>query len=293
MTNAVIIGVGLIGGSLAIDLKRVYPSIHIYGIDANTSHLKKAKDLNIINEETSWDMLKNATLVVLAIPVDAAVKTISKVLDLIGEDTLVIDVGSTKLPICEAAKTHPKRHQFLASHPISGTEFSGPEAAMPHLFKGKTQILCEIEKTAFPLQQKAIQFFSALEMHIRYMHPKAHDTHIAYVSHLSHISAFMLGKTVIEKEKNERDIFDLAGSGFASTVRLAKSSPEMWTPIFTQNKKEVLGALNAYIENLIAFKNVVEADNTKAVYNQLYNTNRIQTILEGIPSEKELLYGKQ
>ena len=170
----------------------------------------------------------------------------------------------------------------MASHPIAGTEYSGPEAAISGLFEGKTNIICEVEKTAFKLQEKALKLFESLGMRIRYMNPEAHDKHIAYVSHLSHISSFMLGKTVIEKEKNERDIFDMAGSGFASTVRLAKSSPEMWAPIFKQNKENVIETLEEYINNLKQFKELMEKDDFDAIYNEMKDTNYIKQILNGI-----------
>ena len=186
-------------------------------------------------------------LLPLSIPVDAALKNIDLILDNISDETLVIEVGSTKEIFCKKISDHPRRRNLLASHPIAGTEFSGPSAAIHGLFKNKTNLICEVEKTAFKLQEKAMKLFNELGMRIRYMNPKAHDKHIAYVSHLSHISSFMLGKTVIEKEKNERDIFDLAGSGFESTVRLAKSSPEMWTPIFEQNKDNVLETLEVLL----------------------------------------------
>jgi prephenate dehydrogenase len=170
----------------------------------------------------------------------------------------------------------------LAVHPISGTEFSGPKAAIHGLYQNKTNIICEVEKTAFKLQEKALKLFIDLGMRIRYMNPKAHDKHIAYVSHLSHISSFMLGKTVIEKEKNERDIFDMAGSGFASTVRLAKSSPEMWTPIFKDNKNNVIEILEEYITNLIHFKDMMKQDDFDTIFNEMKNTNHIKEILKGI-----------
>ena len=168
----------------------------------------------------------------------------------------------------------------MACHPIAGTEFSGPSAAVLGLFDNKTNIICEVEKTTFKLQEKALELFKKLGMRIRYMDPKSHDKHIAYVSHLSHISAFMLGKTVIEKEKDERDIFDMAGSGFESTVRLAKSSPAMWTPIFKQNKKQDIKSLDEYIINLTKFKNLIETDNFDEVFNEMKNTNRIKEILK-------------
>ncbi|MFN7776612.1 prephenate dehydrogenase dimerization domain-containing protein, partial [Flavobacterium sp.] len=166
--------------------------------------------------------------------------------------------------------------------PIAGTEFSGPTAALQGLFEGKTNIICEVEKTAFGLQVRAMELFHKLGMRIRYMDPKSHDKHIAYVSHLSHISSFMLGKTVIEKEKDERDIFDMAGSGFESTVRLAKSSPDMWTPIFNQNKANVLATLEEYIRNLSRFRELLETDQYDALYQEMQHTNRIKEILNGI-----------
>jgi prephenate dehydrogenase len=201
-------------------------------------------------------------------------------LDEIGDHTLVFDVGSTKLPICESIENHKNRKNFLACHPIAGTEFSGPKAAVKGLFEGKTNIICEVEKTTFKLQEKAMFLFHKMGMRIRYMDPKSHDKHIAFVSHLSHISSFMLGKTVIEIEKDEQDIFDMAGSGFESTVRLAKSSPAMWTPIFKQNKKEVVNALEKYISNLTHFKDLLEKDKYDEVFHEMQNTNRIKEILK-------------
>lgn len=169
----------------------------------------------------------------------------------------------------------------MATHPIAGTEFSGPSAAIKDLFQDKTNIICEVEKTTFKLQERGMELFKKLGMRIRYMDAKSHDKHIAYVSHLSHISSFMLGKTVVEKEKDERDIFDMAGSGFESTVRLAKSSPAMWTPIFKQNKKHVVKSLEEYISNLTHFKKLLEDENYEAVFNEMQNTNRIKEILNG------------
>ena len=266
MKNIYIIGVGLIGGSFALNIKKLHPDAVIYGIDNNAEHLEEALFLNIIDAKSEIDTIKNADLVVLAIPVDTSVFELPKILDSISDNALVIDVGSTKTDICKAVANHPKRRNFLATHPISGTEFSGPKAAFIELLQNKTNIICEVEKTAFKLQEKALKLFSAIGLRIRYMNPEAHDKHIAYVSHLSHISSFMLGKTVINKEKNERDIFDMAGSGFESTVRLAKSSPEMWTPIFKQNKDNVIETLDEYINNLTQFKNMMENDDFDAVF---------------------------
>ncbi len=282
MKNIYVIGVGLIGGSLALDIKKLNPNVTIYGIDSKPEHLDEALSENIIEYKAELKDIEKADLVILAIPVDLAVKQLPIILDLVSDNTLVIDVGSTKTDICKAVENHPKRRNFLATHPISGTEFSGPKAAIHNLFKNKTNIICEVEETTFKLQEKALKLFTDIGMRIRYMKPESHDKHIAYMSHLSHISSFMLGKTVIEKEKNERDIFDMAGSGFESTVRLAKSSPEMWTPIFEQNKTNVIETLEEYINNLTQFKELMERDDFDAIYNEMKNTNYIKQILKGI-----------
>ena len=282
MTKVYIIGVGLIGGSLSLDIKNLYPNVEIVGVDYNEEHLQKALSLNVIDRAAELNDIYEADMVIVAIPVNATERELPKILDLVSETTVVIDVGSTKEDICLAVENHPKRRNFIATHPIAGTEFSGPSAAMKGLFKGKTNIICEVEDTAFKLQEKALKLFTDIGMRIRYMKPKAHDKHIAYVSHLSHISSFMLGKTVIEKEKNERDIFDMAGSGFESTVRLAKSSPAMWTPIFEQNKTNVIETLDEYISNLKHFKRLIENNDFEAVHDEMKNTNHIKEILNGI-----------
>lgn len=282
MKNIYIIGVGLIGGSLALDIKKQDPKVKIFGIDHKESHLDVALELNVIDAKATYEDLGKADLVILSIPVDAALKEILKIMDLVSDDALVVDVGSTKEDICKAMDGHPKRRNFLAAHPIAGTEFSGPKAAILGLYKNKTNIICEVEKTAFKLQEKALKLFADLGMRICYMNPEMHDEQIAYVSHLSHISSFMLGKTVIDKERNQRDIFDMAGSGFASTVRLAKSSPEMWTPIFKQNKTNVIETLDEYIENLKKFRDFMRADDFEAIYLEMKNTNHIREILNGI-----------
>ena len=278
--NIFIIGTGLIGGSMALDIQTLYDNAVLFGIDSNENHLDQALQLGVIHQKATVSDLSNADFVILAVPVDIALVILPEILEAIGEETLVFDVGSTKLPICEVVENHPNRRNFMACHPIAGTEFSGPKAAVKGLFEGKTNIICEVEKTTFKLQEKGMDLFRKLGMRIRYMNPKSHDKHIAYVSHLSHISSFMLGKTVIEKEKDEQDIFDMAGSGFESTVRLAKSSPAMWTPIFKQNKKQVVKSLEEYILNLTHFKELIENDNYEEVYNEMQNTNRIKEILK-------------
>lgn len=282
MNRVVIIGLGLIGGSLAIDLRRLYPKVLLLGMDNNAEHLEQAQDLGLVDSAATQNDLNKADLVVLAIPVHATASTLSTVLNQVGDQTLVIDMGSTKAVICEAVAKHPKRRNYLAMHPIAGTEYSGPRAAISGLFDGKTNIICEVEKTSLTLQEKGQELCRQLGMRIRYMDPKAHDKHLAYVSHLSHVSSFMLGKTVMDIEQNERDIFDLAGSGFESTVRLAKSSPNMWAPIFSVNREHLLDSLNAYIANLEAFKQLIENNDEPAMHEEMTAINSIKHILNGI-----------
>lgn len=282
MKNISIIGVGLIGGSFALNLRALYKDAFIQGIDQNDAHIAEAIDLGLIDKKGNPESIGKSDLVVLATPVNAALKLLPNILDRLSPKALAVDMGSTKSNICQAVDGHPKRAQFLANHPIAGTEFSGPSAAHLSLFKNKTNIICDIEKTDPELSKSVLDIFEAIGMKIRYMDSKAHDKHIAYVSHLSHISSFMLGKTVIEKEKNERNIFDMAGSGFESTVRLAKSSPEMWAPIFEQNKANVIETLEEYIQNLNHFKALMESDDFEAIRSEMENTNYIKTILKGI-----------
>jgi len=285
--NVFIIGVGLIGGSFAKDIKRLRADSTIYGVDTNESHIKEALNLGVIDIASSYADLEYADMVIVSIPVDVMVTELPKILDAVNDDCVVFDGGSTKSLICKTLDTHPKRRNYLAAHPIAGTEHSGPSAAIENLYAGKTNIICEVEKTAFKLQERALELFQEIGMRIRYMNPDAHDKHIAYVSHLSHISSFMLGKTVIDKEKNERDIFDMAGSGFESTVRLAKSSPAMWTPIFEQNKENVVETLTEYIQNLQEFKQLLEKGDYTGIFNEMNDTNKIKEILNGIPLNKK------
>lgn len=284
--NVFVIGLGLIGGSMAKDIKKSIKNVTLYGVDQNEAHLEEALSIGFIDKKADFENLTEADVVIAAIPVDKLVVLLPRILDLVKDNTLVFDVGSTKELICQAVSNHPKRRNFLAAHPISGTEFSGPSAAIENLFRDKTNIICEVEKTAFKLQEKAMDIFNSLGMRIRYMDPASHDKHIAYVSHLSHISSFMLGKTVIEKEKNERDIFDMASSGFESTVRLAKSSPAMWTPIFEQNKDNVIETLEEYIMNLQRFKDLMQNGKYQEIFEEMESTNRIKEILNGITVKK-------
>lgn len=282
MKKVAVIGLGLIGGSLALELKK-HTWATIYGIDKNPEHLQKALDLGIIFEKADISIVKDVDVVIISVPVNVIPQISVQVLDMIGDDTLVFDVGSTKAEVCNAVEDHPRRSNFVAIHPIAGTEYSGPEAAIYDLFTDKVNIICEREKSSEEMVERAVKLFEMLKMRNVFMKSaKQHDKHIAYVSHLSHISSFMLGKTVLEIEKNEKNIFNMAGSGFASTVRLAKSNPVTWTPIFLQNKKYILRSLDEYIKNLTEFREEIEKENTNKVYETMEKTNKIKEVLEGI-----------
>ncbi len=278
INNIAVIGLGLLGGSMALALKEVTKAT-IYGIDNNPEHLEKALSLHLIDYTTSLAQINKMDLVVLAIPVNKIPEIALKVLDSITPNTLVFDVGSTKHKICKAVENHKNRANFVAAHPIAGTEFSGPEAAFTGLFQNKKNIICDANKTSNKILEKALKVFSAIGLQTDFMESASHDKHIAYVSHLSHISSFMLGKTVIEIEKNETNIFNMAGSGFESTVRLAKSAPETWTPIFMVNKKSILTALEEYIRNLQRFKDLIKNEEQDKVFETMKAINHIKEIL--------------
>ena len=280
MKKAVIIGLGLIGGSIALELKKRL-NYRIEGIDNSPANVQKALELGIIEAPTDYEHLTDAALVLVAVPVNYISQVLTLVLDKIGDDTLVMDVGSVKATICQAVAAHPRRKQFVAAHPMAGTEHSGPEAALYDLFDGKVMALCEVEKTTdWQLLDRTLTLSKALNMRVKMMSPTDHDLHTAYVSHLSHVSSFMLGKTVLEIEKDEAQIFDLASTGFASTVRLAKSDAQMWTPIFTENKANVLKALLEYIKNLQQFYHLLETDQTAAITEVIHQANYIRKILK-------------
>ncbi|MCH7535368.1 MAG: prephenate dehydrogenase [Bacteroidetes bacterium] len=278
-----VIGLGLIGGSLAASLKKNGVASHIIGMDANKDNANTALDLGLIDEVASLDdMMTASELVIIAIPVDQAREVLKEALDKIPDDTVITDMGSTKTGICEAVANHPNRRNYVASHPIAGTEFSGPEAAVPNLFEEKVAIICEADEVAIPLLSRVEAMYASLNMRVVYMSPEEHDLHMAYVSHLSHISSFALSTTVLGKEKDEKTIFDLAGSGFESTVRLAKSSPEMWGPIFKQNSKNVSEALGTYIEHLTKIKEMIDSGEDKKLNEMMIDANSIRKILNGI-----------
>ena len=277
-----IIGLGLIGSSLALKISEVYNDITIYGEDISESNLKYTIENKIIGNKLEEKDYSKLDILFVAIPVDQVLKVLSPILDKVGENTLVVDLGSTKKPICDLVNSNQNRRKFLAAHPIAGTEFSGPISADISLFDNKTIILCETEKTENRLLNIAKDLFLSIGMSIKEMTADEHDKHIAYVSHLSHITSFMLGKTVMDKEKDEETIYDMAGSGFESTVRLGKSSPSMWTPIFNQNKKNIIDALDEYLKNIKNFKHLIETDNLSEMFNEMKQINGIKNILKGI-----------
>jgi len=277
-----IIGVGLIGGSLALSAREHIPDVQIYGSNRSETNLQKSLDLGLIDFRLDDSMIKQMDTILLAIPVDGAMDRLVDLLDEVNDNALIMDFGSTKTAICQQVALHSKRGQFLATHPIAGTEYSGPAAALSDLFKDKIQILCEIHKTRPDLLEWAQDWFKKIGMKLREMDPVEHDQHITYVSHLSHITSYMLGKTVMEKEKDQSAIFDMAGSGFSSTVRLAKSSPNMWVPIFKQNKENISKTLSQYINNLNQFKQLLDANKFDELHEQILEINKIRLILDGI-----------
>ena len=277
-----IIGLGLIGSSLALKITEAYNDITIYGEDISESNINYTIENRIISNKLEEKDYSKLDILFVAIPVDQVLKVLSPILDKVGENTLVVDLGSTKKPICDLVNSNQNRRKFLAAHPIAGTEFSGPMSADSSLFDNKTIILCETEKTENRLLNIAKDLFLSIGMSIKEMTADEHDKHIAYVSHLSHITSFMLGKTVMDKEKDEETIYDMAGSGFESTVRLGKSSPSMWTPIFNQNKKNIIDALDEYLKNIKNFKHLIETDNLSEMFNEMKQINGIKNILKGI-----------
>jgi prephenate dehydrogenase len=278
-----IIGIGLIGGSLSKSLKTRAFTDEIIGFDANKNHTSAAIELGLINRAVSLDTLCNeAELILVTIPVNATKELIPTLLDKVNKELVVVDFGSTKVGICDAVKNHKNRSHFVAAHPIAGTENTGPTAAIDHLFDDKVCIICEKELSSDFALKITDKTFCTLGMRVLFMDAEEHDRHIAYVSHLSHISSFVLGKTVLEIEKDEKNIFNMAGSGFASTVRLAKSNPNMWAPIFAQNSNHLSTALGTYIENLQEFKKFLDSNDQSKMFDLMEKTNEIRRVLEGI-----------
>nr|WP_293834412.1 prephenate dehydrogenase [uncultured Arsenicibacter sp.] len=281
--NVSIIGIGLLGGSFALAVREKYPKMHFIGVDTSPVHGQLAIAKGIVDECLPLEeAVAKSTLVLLATPVNIITDMLPELLDLLPEGATLTDLGSTKELICEAADQHPKRAQYVAAHPMAGTENSGPGAAFRDLLPGKNLIICDREKSA-PDSLKLVEaLFRDIGMKIFYMTPKEHDLHLAYVSHLSHVSAFALGLTVLEKEKDENTIFEMASTGFGSTVRLAKSSPQMWAPIFDQNRQNVSKALGDYIDFLQQYKAIIDNQDITGSLEYMQRANVIRRVLEGI-----------
>ncbi len=276
-----IIGVGLIGGSMALKLRKKNFTSFVFGIDKNLQHLQEAKELGIIDEIVPLqEAIAKADLLILAIPVDAANQILPTILDQIKENQVIMDVGSTKSGITSIVQNHPNRKRFVATHPMWGTENSGPKAATDYAFAGRAAVICDREHSAENAVALIEKLYQNLEMNLLYMDSADHDMHTAYISHISHITSYALANTVLEKEREEDTIFQLASSGFSSTVRLAKSHPEMWVPIFRQNKENVLDVLNEHISQLRKFKSALEKENYELVEELILNANKIREILK-------------
>ncbi|APU98306.1 MULTISPECIES: prephenate dehydrogenase [Sphingobacterium] len=278
--NIAIVGVGLIGGSVAIRLKETKFCDKIIGVDKSQKNLDKAMHIGFIDETASLeDAIKSCKVLVLTIPVDAILHVVPQILDLV-TDQVVIDMGSTKTNILNKIKDHPNRGRYVAAHPMAGTEYSGPEAAIPGLFKGKMMVYVEAFKTDEDAFEIADAITDQLEMRSCFMNADEHDVHTAYVSHISHLTSFALALTVLEKEKSQGRIFELAGSGFESTVRLAKSSPDMWTPIFKQNRENVLEVLEEHIKQLQSLHDSIATEDYDKLHKLITRSNKIKRIIK-------------
>ncbi len=275
-----IIGLGLIGGSMALALREKGISGKLIGVDINKMYEKRALELGLVDEIMPLQhAIQQSGFIVLAIPVNGCVNILPSVMDLVTEQ-VVIDVGSTKESIVAVIKDHPKRGRFVATHPMWGTEFSGPDAAVKNAFVGKATVICDKNDSDADAVTFIEQMYQALGMYCIYMNAVAHDIHVAYVSHISHITSFALANTVLEKEKEEDTIFELASGGFESTVRLAKSNAATWVPVFMQNRENVLDVLNEHISQLKKFKSCLEKENFDYLKDLIENANKIKKVLK-------------
>ena len=277
-----IIGLGLIGGSMAIDLKRRGFASRVLGVEQVPLNAEAALKIGLVDEVVPYqECVERADIIVVAVPVGSAVGLVSDILDRFhaGEDKIVIDVCSTKEQICLATHYHPCRRQFVSTHPMAGTEYSGPWAAMPGLFDGRACIFANAEESAPKAVKTIEELYDVLNMRPIYMNAANHDVHTAYVSHISHVTSFALALTVLDKEKDEKHIFDLASGGFSSTVRLAKSSADMWVPILTQNRDNVLHVMDTYIEKMNAFREAVANYDEDRIRALIEEANRIKKII--------------
>lgn len=274
-----IIGIGLIGGSMAIDLKERKFAERVVGVENDHLHAAAALEIGLVDEIVSLEeCVAGSDIIVVATPVSAAIRLIPEILDKVDKQ-IVTDVCSTKEKINEIVHYHPNRKNFVAAHPMAGTEYSGPWAALPGLFDGRAGIICNAEDSDIQAVEMIKKMYDCLNMRIIFMRAAHHDVHTAYVSHISHITSFALALTVLEKEKNEKNIFDLASGGFSSTVRLAKSNADMWAPIFSQNKENVLTVLDTYIEKLQDFKKCISEYDEEGVKDLIHRANKIKRII--------------
>lgn len=274
-----IIGIGLIGGSMAVDLKSRGFADRIVGVEQDPLHAAAAKELGLVDAMVDYDeCIATSDIIVVAVPVSAAIHMIPDILDKVDKQ-VVTDVCSTKEKINDMVRYHPHRKNFVAAHPMAGTEYSGPWAALPGLFDGRAGIICNAEDSDIRAVELIKQMYDCLNMRIIFMRAAHHDVHTAYISHISHITSFALALTVLEKEKNEKNIFDLASGGFSSTVRLAKSNADMWAPIFSQNKDNVLTVLDTYIEKLQDFKQHIAEYDEEGVKELIHKANKIKRII--------------
>ena len=274
-----IVGVGLIGGSLALQLKEKGLAGKLIGVDTREQHQEKALEMELVDEMMELDeAIAMSDVIILAIPVDAMVKLLPGLLDKIDKQ-VVIDMGSTKEQLIAVSKDHPKRGRLVATHPMWGTEYSGPEAAVHGAFENKAVIICNAGESDKDALEWTKNMYLQIGMHLLEMNAGDHDLHAAYVSHISHITSFALANTVLEKEKEEDAIFELASAGFESTVRLAKSNPSMWVPIFMQNRENVLDVLNEHISQLRKFKSCLEKENYAYLQELIENANKIRKII--------------
>ena len=275
-----IVGIGLIGGSMSLALKEKGFADKVIGVDANKLHCEKALELGLVDEiKELKEAVLASDLIILATPINAAEALLPGVLDLCDKQ-VVMDVGSTKKTICESAAKNPHRGRFVATHPMWGTEYSGPEAAVKGAFEDKAAVICSKDDSDADAVALVEKVYGLLGMHLVYMNAEAHDVHVAYVSHISHITSFALANTVLEKEREEDAIFELASGGFESTVRLAKSNQAMWVPIFMQNRENVLDVLNEHIAQLRKFKACLEKENYDYLKELIENANGIKRILK-------------
>lgn len=275
-----IVGIGLIGGSLAIQLHEKKLSSTLIGVDSSKEHAEKAVELELVDETLPLDeAIQQSEVVILAIPVDKLVDLLPSIMDKI-KDQVVLDLGSTKSQLIDSIKNHPKRGRYVATHPMWGTEYSGPQAAVRGAFENKAVIICNAEESDADALEWVKGMYKKIGMHLLEMEAKAHDLHAAYVSHISHITSFALANTVLEKEKEEQAIFELASAGFESTVRLAKSNPAMWVPIFMQNKENVLDVLKEHIAQLERFKESLEKEDNEYLMRLIEDANKIRRIIK-------------